>query len=128
MRRFKFSKISINFHFTYIAVVFPEKVKVHQLPKGLSKDRLLGYLGKKLGSQVEIHMQGTSQEWDYAWVNCTDRETASLVVEKLNGRQVEIQQGHSRIKHTIHAQPNRKGMYMQYVEYICRVFHNLHWN
>ena len=102
-------------------MVYSESVKVHQLPKGLSKDRLLRILGKELGSQVEIHLKETPQERNYAWVNCPDRETASSVLEKLNGRQVEIREGgRSPTKYTILAQLNRKGMRMQYIQYVSQ--------
>jgi RNA recognition motif-containing protein len=92
------------------AATFPEVIKVHQIPKGMSADRLLTIIGSDCCNHVQVHLRASPGEHDYAWVNCADKETAVKVIGKLNGREVEVRSpgGHSRTKYTLLAQLHYK--------------------
>ena len=62
-------------------------VKVSHIPKDFSKDQLSHCL-RGVGGPVEVSLQSTDQELNYAWVNCKDKATAERVVKKLHGAAV----------------------------------------
>ena len=62
-------------------------VKVSHVPKDVSKEELSRIL-RKIEGTLEISIQDTEQDHNYAWVNCKDKTTAERVVSKLNGASV----------------------------------------
>ena len=62
-------------------------VKVSHIPKDFSRDHLSRLL-RHVGGAVEVSIQATDQELNYAWLNCEDKATAESVVKKLNGAAV----------------------------------------
>ena len=76
--------------YTYIASKSAAQcvtVKVSRIPKDFSKEQLSHCLGN-VGGPVEVSLQSTDQELNYAWLNCKDKATAERVVKKLNGATV----------------------------------------
>ena len=61
-------------------------VKVSHIPKDFSKEQLSHLLGN-VGGPVEVSLQSTDQ-LNYAWLNCKDKATAERVVKKLHGAAV----------------------------------------
>ena len=62
-------------------------VKVSHIPKDFSRDHLSRLL-HRVGGAVEVSIQATDQEFNYAWLNCKDKATADRVVKTLNGATV----------------------------------------
>lgn len=76
--------------YTYIASKFAAQcvtVKVSHIPKDFSKEQLSHCL-RNVGGPVEVSLQSTDQELNYAWLNCKDKTTAERVVKKLHGAAV----------------------------------------
>ena len=97
----------------------PVVVKVYQIPKDFSEENIMGLIGKEISPHIEVHLKTSPDQeaYNYAWVNCPDRETARKVVGKLDQQQVEMQGSpsvHNPKKHTILARL-QKGVFGMYL-------------
>jgi RNA recognition motif-containing protein len=93
----------------------PVVVKVYQIPKDFSEENIMGLIGNEISPHIEVHLKTSPDQeaYNYAWVNCPDRETARKVVGKLDQQLVEMQGSpsvHNPKKHTILARL-QKGQY-----------------
>ena len=81
-------------------IAFFASVKVLYIPKSVTEDDILRLLSRT--SEVSVKVRAVAdQKFNYAYVNCTDRKVADMVVHCLNGRSV----GGNRLRAKIVEQP-----------------------